>query len=191
MSREKEETGMAFIQNVGSIRHAMTVPLVMTLRCVTTIAVCALLGGFVWIVDADELCCSQPCDQIDETIYPEDEYQTVCGSIVGASNGDIAYEFVAVAGGVYRFTFCEGGAWANFNTTLSVQASGCTHYLVTNDDYCGYLSQVDFMALADTSYVVVIAGDGDAGEYCLAFRGPSSGTPTDVPGWGRLKSLFR
>jgi hypothetical protein len=142
--------------------------------------------------DGDARYC-EPCDQIDEAISPMDTYQTVAGTTAGATNLDYAYCFCAVQGGTYRFTFCEGGGSAQFDTALSVQGpDNCGPYIVCNDDYCGLQSQLDFYAPADATYIVVVDGfSSSAGSYVLAYRGPQAPSPVDDTNWGEIKAIFK
>lgn len=91
----------------------------------------------------------------------------------------------------YRFTFCEGGGSANFDTALSAQSNGCGTYYVCNDDFCGLQSQIDFTAPFSGEFVVVVDGFGSAaGNYVLAYRGPRAPSPADDSASGSVKALF-
>jgi len=147
--------------------------------------------AFAAVASADDRFC-EPCDLINDSISPTEEYQVVEGSTVGEPNEDYAYSFCAVQGGFYRFTFCEGGGWADFDTALSVQGpDNCGPYIECNDDYCGLQSQVDFVAPADATYIIVVDAYYGTGNYGLAYRGPEAPSPVDVTGWGQIKSLYR
>ena len=156
------------------------------MRLLAILSLCLLVGAAA----ADDRYC-EPCDQVDEAISPTDDYQVVTGSTMGQGNEDYAYSFCAVGGGFYRFTFCEGGGWADFDTAMSVQPDGCGAYLVCNDDFCGLQSQVDFTAPMDATYVVVVDAYYGTGNYGLAYRGPSGPSPAEDSAWGSIKALFR
>ena len=161
------------------------------MRLLAILGLCVLFSAVAYAGGGDDRYCEN-CDQVDEAIYPTDDYQLISGTTVGQTNSDYAYCFCAVAGGFYRFTFCEGGGNAQYDTAMSVQPDGCGAYLVCNDDYCGLQSQVDFTAPMDATYVVVVDGYGsNTGTYTLAYRGPSGPSPADDTAWGTIKALFR
>ncbi len=161
------------------------------MRLLALLSMCVLFSAVAYAGgDGDRYC--DPCDAVDDALYPTDDYQVVEGSTVGMPNGDYAYSFCAVAGGFYRFSFCEGGGWALYDTAMSVQPDGCGAYIVCNDDFCGLQSQVDFTAPMDATFVVVVDGYSSAtGTYSLAYRGPSGPSPADDTAWGTIKALFR
>jgi hypothetical protein len=160
------------------------------MRLLGILGLCFMFSAVAYAGDGTRIC--EPCDRVDEVIYPMDTYQTVSGTTVGQSNADYAYRFCAVAGGAYRFTFCEGGGYASYDTGLSVQPDGCGGYFVCNDDYCGVQSQVDFTAPYAGNFVIVVDGYSSAtGSYTLAYRGPSAPSPAEDSAWGSIKALFR
>ncbi|MBD3236947.1 MAG: hypothetical protein GF330_09605 [Candidatus Eisenbacteria bacterium] len=160
------------------------------MRLLAILGLC-LVVGVAYAGDGDDRYCDD-CDMVNDVIYPTEDYQVVEGCTMDEPNDDYAYSFCAAAGGFYRFTFCEGGGWADFDTALSVQPDGCGPYLACNDDYCGLQSQVDFTAPTDGTYVVVVDGFGSStGNYGLAYQGPSGPSPADDTAWGTIKALFR
>ena len=167
-----------------------------TMHClikpVLVFGLCIMFGVAAYAGDSDDRIC-EVCDVVDDIIVPTYEYQVVTGTTAGMPNSDYAYSFCAVAGGFYRFTFCEGGGWANFSTALSVQGpDNCGPYIECNDDYCGLQSQVDFVSPMDATYIVVVDAYSGTGNYGLAYNGPDAGgTPADSPSWGEIKAMYR
>ncbi len=159
------------------------------MRSLVILGLCAVLASVAY---AENRIC-EPCLDIDAAIAPTQTYQTIAGSTVGQPNYEYAYSFCAVAGGSYRFTFCEGGGSATFDTAMSVQGPNvCGAYIVCNDDFCGLQSQVDFYAPAAATYIVVVDGwSTNAGTYVLAYRGPEAPSPTENTNWGQIKALYR
>jgi len=156
---------------------------------------CLGLASAAFAGDGTRIC--EPCINVDQTITPQPTYQTVSGTTVGAPNSEYAYAFCGTQGGQYRFTFCEGGGYASWDTGLSVWTgtTACTGaYIVCNDDTCGLQSQLDFTSLAQGQYVAVVDGYSTAtGAYTLAYRGPSCEPPsaTETTTWGSVKGLYR
>ena len=153
---------------------------------------CVLFAAVAYAGDGDDRIC-EPCLNIDSSISPTPAYQVVTGSTAGEPNLEYSYSFCAAQGGSYRFTFCEGGGWADYDTALSVQGPDvCGPYIVCNDDFCGLQSQVDFYAPMNATYIVVVDGwSSNSGNYGLAYRGPEAPSPTDAVDWGEIKSMFR
>ena len=161
------------------------------MKLVTILGLCAVFTAVAYAGDGDSRYC-EPCDQIDEAISPTEAYQTVAGSTVGQGNEDYAYCFCAVQGGAYRFTFCEGGGSAQFDTALSVQGpDNCGPYIECNDDFCGLQSQVDFTAPENATYIIVVDAWYGTGSYVLAYRGPEAPSPVDDTNWGEIKAIFK
>ena len=161
------------------------------MRLLAILGLCFLVGGVAIAGDGERIC--DPCTTIDDvTLCPMEDYQTIDGSIaVEESHG---YYFHGVAGGFYRFTFCEGGGSATFDTGLSIQGpTTCGAYLVCNDDFCGLQSQVDFTCPYDSEeWIVAVDGWGSAaGGFVMAYRGPDSPSPAEGTAWGSIKALFR
>jgi len=139
--------------------------------------------------DGGRIC--EPCLNVDATIVPMETYQTVAGSTVGQPNSEYTYGFCAVPGS-YRFTFCEGGGSATYDSGLSVQPENCGTYLACNDDFCGLQSQLDWYCSVAGNYTIVVDGYSTAtGSYVLAYRGPSAPSPAETTAWGTIKALFR
>ncbi len=86
------------------------------------------------------------------------------------------YRFTVTGGRKYRFTFCEGGGTATFDTMLATFATQCSAG-PASDDSCGLRSQVDYDAPA-AGYVYVRVSDklNRGGTYTLAYKdaGPAS-----------------
>jgi hypothetical protein len=142
--------------------------------------------------DGERIC--DPCTRIDEMVLcPTEDYQTLTGAITYADES-VGYYFTGMAGGLYRFTFCEGGGHADFDTGISIQGpTSCGYDLACNDDYCGLQSQLDWVCSYDHAewLVVVDSWGGATGNYELAYRGPDGPSPTQESAWGSIKALFR
>ncbi|MGB9561564.1 MAG: hypothetical protein ACPL6C_02005, partial [bacterium] len=105
-------------------------------------------------------------------------YQTVSGSI-GAYSWR-TYQFSAKQGNTYRFSTCDGGGSAGFDTYLYLYNSSCDE-LANDDDGCGYpLSRLDWIAPSDgTNYISVRGFGSSSGSYTMAYRiQPTIITPT-------------
>ncbi len=138
-----------------------------------------------------------PCPDVEGSLSPTGAWQLEQGTTVGATNGDYSYEFCAIAGGGYTFTFCQQGGTADFDTGLSIWplqggACGGGSPLACNDDTCGLLSELTWIAPADGMYVVRIGGfGGSTGDYVLAYSGRECGaTPVEPATWGMIKSMY-
>jgi hypothetical protein len=90
------------------------------------------------------------------------------------------YAFNLTAGYRYRFTFCEGGGTAGFDTVLALFNASCAA-VAANDNSCGLLSQLDYTAPATGTYILRVRGSGGvSGAYTLAYRilsQPCDGVP--------------
>jgi len=161
------------------------------MKALAILAMCLMIAPAALAGDGGSRYC-EPCTNIIGQISPTPEYQTISGSIV--ANGDATYSFCAVGGGSYTFTFCEGGGSASYDTAMSIQGPDvCGAYLACNDDFCSLYSQVDFVAPADGTYLVVVdAYSSNAGSFVLAYRGPECApNPTENTTWGAIKSIYR
>ncbi|MBD3237328.1 MAG: hypothetical protein GF330_11530 [Candidatus Eisenbacteria bacterium] len=161
------------------------------MRLLAILGLCFTFGAVALAGDGDRIC--DPCTMIDDVVLcPMEDYQIIEGSI--APDQGHGYYFHGIAGGFYRFTFCEGGGWADFDTGLSIQGPGtCGNYLACNDDYCGLQSQLDWTCPYDSEeWIVSVDGYASAaGDYGLAYRGPDSPSPAEGTAWGSIKALFR
>ena len=74
------------------------------------------------------------------------------------------------AGETYRFSFCNGGGTADFDTVLQ-GTDGLCHVAAFNDDSCGTLSEIEYTA-GVTGYFYLQVRDAAAagGHYTLAYR---------------------
>ena len=163
------------------------------MRCLAILFSLALVSD-VLAGDGTRIC--EPCLNVDGTLTTTTTYQTVAGTTVGQPNSEYAYAFCATVGGAYRFTFCEGGGSASWDTGLSVWngATACTGaYIVCNDDFCSVQSQVDFTAVTAGNYIAVVDGFSTyEGAYTLAYRGPACGpSANSSTTWGSVKGLYR
>ena len=104
-------------------------------------------------------------------IAPTSTWQTV-----SVSSGTY-YSFNAVAGGVYTFTFCQGGGGASYDTYISIETTANVN-IGYNDDNCATLSEYTFIAPSTGTFRVYItewtSGSGactnSAKSATLAFR---------------------
>ena len=144
---------------------------------------------------ADTHC--DPCPDVESVLYPTGAWQTIGGSTANASGGDYSYQFCAIANGGYGFSFCQQGGTANFDTGLSIwplagSACGGAAPLECVDDTCGLLSELNWIAPADGTYVLRVGGFGGAvGDYVLAYFGRECGATAVEPAtWGAIKSMY-
>lgn len=108
------------------------------------------------------------CPQFDAALVPTTAYKTQPGSL-GAGDCKM-YRFTVAAGRQYRFTFCEGGGTASFDTVLSAYGTQCTA-LGANDDSCGTRSQLDLAtSAAGYIYVRVSHKTNGTGTFTLAYK---------------------
>ena len=163
------------------------------MRSLAILGLCAMFAAVAYAGPGGDNRICEPCINIDGAISPTPAYQTIAGTTSGQPNSEYSYSFCSTQGGAYRFTFCEGGGSAMFDTGLSVQGPDvCGSYIVCNDDFCGLQSQVDFYAPMAASYIIVVDGYSTAGgSYVLAYRGPEAPSPNDEASWGEIKALYR
>lgn len=164
------------------------------MRATVIAGLCVAFAGPAIAGDGNDVGSCNPCFDVDDTLSPTPIYQTVDGSTSGQPYGEYAYYFCAVTGGVYTFTFCEGGGSATYDTVLSVRGfNNCGAELrACNDDFCGLRSHIEFISPGEGNFIVVVQGfDGDVGKYRLAYRGPScAATPTEAATWGAIKAMY-
>ncbi len=111
------------------------------------------------------------CPSYDSQITPTAAYQTISSSF--AIGGCTRYRVDMTQGLSYRFSFCEGGGTAGFDTYLRLYNSSCSN-VVSNDDYCSLLSQIDYTAPSTGTYYIEVNScctGGSGGAYTLAYRG--------------------
>jgi len=149
-----------------------------------------LLVASVAMADKIPFRTCDPCVGIAGEIFPTLDWQILSGEYLGDDNS--AFQFCAVAGETYTFSFCQGGGTADYDTALSIQGpDACGEYLECNDDTCGLLSEVVFVAPADGNYIVSIdAYSANMGLYDMAYMGMPCTTATAEETWGTLKSLY-
>ena len=138
-----------------------------------------------------------PCPDVESFLNPTGAWQTIAGSTANASAGDYSYQFCAIANGGYGFSFCQQGGTATFDTGLSIWplgggACGGAVALACNDDTCGLLSDLSWIAPADGMYVLRVGGfAGATGDYVLAYYGRECGATAVEPAtWGAIKSMY-
>lgn len=144
-----------------------------------------------------DLTTCQSCTNVEDVLYPTPEGALVAGSTAGLENGEYAYAFSACAGETYFFTFCSNGGTADYDTCLDLwdDAGGVCggSYYLCNDDTCGLLSQLTWVAPADGEYVLRVAGfSSSTGNYTLFYSGASCGpTATEPVTWSAVKTLYK
>lgn len=106
---------------------------------------------------------------------PNGTFQIVSQDCTGDAGCNDYFDITLLAGDTLNLTFCSNGGTATFDTALSVwDGPGFGTLRVCNDDFCGLLSQVTFVAPADGIYRVRVGGFGAAsGRYTLAYRAPA------------------
>ena len=91
-----------------------------------------------------------PCTGgIDDVLLPCDDWQNIQGETGPGGTGDfdVVYQFDAVAGATYIFSFCEEGGAGSFDTGLSIWGATCTGSpMLCNDDFCGLESRLEWVA---------------------------------------------
>ena len=160
--------------------------------------VCLLLA--LPLVAFAQRTCDQ-CIDVEDTIFPVLDWQTIDGSTAGQQNGEMAYYFCAVAGETYTFSTCEGTSpgGAGYDTALSIwtiAGDACDVQMGCNDDNCpdpNYLhSEIAWVAPDNVDYIVVVDGwSTNEGNFVLAYKGAECLTATEGETWGKVKSLFR
>jgi len=119
------------------------------------------------------------CPGTSGTLTPSTMYQTLTGN--HGVQGCDRYAVSMTAGYTYRFTYCEGGGTANYDTYILLFDSACSE-VGGNDDYCGLQSQIDYVCPATGTYYIELnsccIGNG-GGYYTLAYNHtPPSATAT-------------
>ena len=105
-------------------------------------------------------------------------YQTVSGTI--SSYGWRTYQFSAKANNTYKFSFCDDGGGAGFDTYLALYSSSCEE-ITHDDDGCGYpYSRLTWTPTSDMTANISVQGYGSSsGYYNMAYRiEPTSISPT-------------
>ena len=118
-------------------------------------------------------------------LYPGDEWETHESALLAGECK--VYRFVLEAGETYRFSFCNGGGTADFDTVLQ-GTDGLCHVAAFNDDSCGTLSEIEYTS-GVTGYFYLQVRDAAAagGHYTLAYRrvasagGDPEATCTECP----------
>jgi hypothetical protein len=110
------------------------------------------------------------CPSFDFAITPTPVYQTHSSSITVGSCKQ--YEVYLNAGETATFTFCDGGATANYDTYLILRNAACVQ-VAANDDFCGLLSQITYTAPSSGLYYLEVNScciGSQGGNYTLAYR---------------------
>jgi hypothetical protein len=116
------------------------------------------------------------CPAFDYGTYtPVDNYQTVSGTV--PANGCRIVRFNVSLSHSYRFTFCDGGGTANFDTQLQTYTGNCLAGPFNDDACAGGLSAVDVTSNATQFAYVRILGGSTGGNWTLAYRDTTLGCP--------------
>ena len=109
------------------------------------------------------------CPSIDaQPTAPATTWRTWSSTITSGSCKLI--RFALTAGKRYRFTFCEGGGSASFDTRLRGMNTVCA-LVADDDDKCGIQAQIEITALVTGWHYVEITGSGGgSGAFTLAYR---------------------
>jgi len=132
----------------------------------------------------------EPCLDDNGRIIPMWPWQTISGEYDGEQPE--AYRFITLAGEEYIFSFCQEGGTADFDTALSIQGpNGCGEILECNDDTCGPLSEIVWIAPEHQEYYISIDGpEGASGSYVLAYTGVEWYTLAAARNWSTVKSAY-
>ena len=118
------------------------------------------------------------CPNFDVTLQPQLSWRTVSGSV--PVSGCVLYRVPVLVNKNYRFSFCQGGGTASFDTVIETFRGNCMPG-TSNDDACGLLSEVDFFSnTSQYVYVKVRGFAGESGTFTLAY----AEWPTDCVGCG-------
>jgi hypothetical protein len=137
---------------------------------------CDVAWDSICVEEAEDLCgadcggdcAGSTCPAFDQAHgEPAFSYQTTSGAI--AEDCWRLHRFATTPGASYRFTFCEGGGTANFDTVLEITSATCFPG-PANDDACGLRSQITVTATGPYVYVRVRGWGGAGGSYTLAYR---------------------
>jgi hypothetical protein len=119
------------------------------------------------------------CPAFDFTITPTTTYQTHSNSIT--VGGCKKYQVNLTAGNIYTFTFCDGGATADYDTYLTLFDNTCIA-VASNDDACGLLSQIIYTPTVSGTYYLEVNScctGSSGGNYTLAYKYDSSSPSCD------------
>lgn len=107
-------------------------------------------------------------------LYPSASWQTHSWELKPAECK--VYRFVVEAGATYRFSLCDGGGSASFDSLLTAKSSRCLT-LAQDDDSCGTASEMVVTA-SERGYLYVQVADqgGEGGDYTLAYRREAAGS---------------
>ncbi|MBK8143748.1 MAG: hypothetical protein IPK62_01490 [Bacteroidetes bacterium] len=110
-----------------------------------------ILVSLLKLGDASAQCVTGPQQGTLNTISPV--YQT----IAHPGGSTFYYNFTAVAGGTYVFTYCSNGGVGGGDTYLTI-ADNLGVALTSNDDFCGLSSQITWTCPTTGTYRVYISG---------------------------------
>ncbi len=119
------------------------------------------------------------CPYTDYIVNPGPYYQTHSGVVPLA--GCVKYRVNLVAGIEYRFSLCEGGGTADFDTYMILRDSAC-NWWYSNDDTCETRSEIICEPLYTGEYTLEITSccnGGGGGNYTLAYYGDTCSTCPD------------
>ncbi len=100
---------------------------------------------------------------------PTTTYNTHSSTIT--AGGCHMYRFYLYGGTEYKFTFCDGGGDADFDTYLYLDNSSCTQ-VASNDDHCGLQSEIVYSAPSTGYYYLEVNSysSNSGGPFTLAYR---------------------
>lgn len=119
------------------------------------------------------------CPNTDYVINPGPYYQTHSGVVPLA--GCVKYRFNLIADIEYRFSLCEGGGTADFDTYMILRDSACSWWY-SNDDACETRSEIIYSPIQTGEYTLEITSccnGGSGGNYTLAYYGDTCSTCPD------------
>lgn len=111
------------------------------------------------------------------TEYAQADTVSTCGTAVSAPG--VWYTFSGQAGAVVLGT-CAG---ADHDTKLNVYSGSCGNLscVTGNDDACALLSEVSFLADADSTYFILVQGyNGSVGNFNLSMQCPTCAPPLNI-----------
>ena len=154
-----------------------------------------VLSSLAFAGDGPDLTTCTSCTDIEDALTISSNWQLISGDTTGLTNGEYAYEFCAVGGSTYEFTFCHDGGTASYDTDLSIwlEAGGVCgpNPEICNDDTCGLQSELVWVCPASGQYVLRVAGFGSSqGAYTLAYRGDPCSVPVEPTTWGLIKAVY-
>ena len=127
-----------------------------------------LTGGSYTLAYKDASNDCLPCPIYNFGPYtPTQAWTTHAGSIAAGQTCK-RYGFYLTAGRTYRFSTCQGGGSASFDSTMKLLDGACAT-LASADDSCGTSSELTFTAATTALHYLEIGTKTTAGPYTLAY----------------------